>query len=685
MTKMKTLVISIVLASILSFSGCNGGGGSSSLDDTQKEEITKLDTTKAISNLTTTLPDGSENIPLNENIELKDNVKVLSQEDIDNMTIEQDETDNNKLIITIGKQSSNRNIRSLQIKSINLRAVGDYNIGDIIMIGKDVIVAISNPLNFGYKVISKNGSKIVVKAISNICEALVNGTLSNNPKTLAPFQNNSTISYKKFNGTKEFGTTLKHKLKYEIIPTITLQCRNSELYYMNAGIGGHIDWESSLFDASSYESEEIEIPLATTQINVGKAKIGLFLEFRPSVNFSQNIYNSPKLTLNKEFAFLRTYINGGWSNKEYSKNYMSETKPTFTGVRQNPTTPTISVSLNGKFFVGLGGKVNKKGAEVGMSATIIPTFALKNKDNCKFIDNDMDAKLEVGFDTILGGYTYATDNLSWKLYDDVKIMKLSCGNSKFKSKTINHNDFIYKTIKSPYTEKIWLDRNLGASQICTSHDDESCYGDYYQWGRITDGHEKRNSKLTNLKQSVTSFVASDEFVFDSYSYIGGGRYSKDDWTDGDSTYSTRKKFWSGLSYFYNSDDKETFVCPIEFRVPTSEEFKDEAIINKIQARRLDINPSKEERFITDDAFNGFLKLPSSGDRNSFTGDYETIIPKEEYVINSTEHIFGQYWTASPKVSFIFKNNPGTYYSDYNDYIYDNTSLLEGLPIRCIKN
>ncbi|MCX8486231.1 MAG: hypothetical protein ORN53_03470, partial [Crocinitomicaceae bacterium] len=47
--------------------------------------------------------------------------------------------------------------------------------------------------------------------------------------------------------------------------------------------------------------------------------------------------------------------------------------------------------------------------------------------------------------------------------------------------------WIYGTVISPYTAKVWMDRNLGASQVATSSNDAASYGDLYQWGRATDG------------------------------------------------------------------------------------------------------------------------------------------------------------------------------------------------------
>lgn len=46
------------------------------------------------------------------------------------------------------------------------------------------------------------------------------------------------------------------------------------------------------------------------------------------------------------------------------------------------------------------------------------------------------------------------------------------------------------------TGKVWMDRNLGASQVATSSTDIASYGDLYQWGRGTDGHQIRTSGTT---------------------------------------------------------------------------------------------------------------------------------------------------------------------------------------------
>ena len=61
-----------------------------------------------------------------------------------------------------------------------------------------------------------------------------------------------------------------------------------------------------------------------------------------------------------------------------------------------------------------------------------------------------------------------------------------------------NGNFIYYELSPVQTSEgvlIFLDRNLGAlSNDITSSDS---WGDLYQWGRKTDGHEKRLSDTTN--------------------------------------------------------------------------------------------------------------------------------------------------------------------------------------------
>ena len=45
---------------------------------------------------------------------------------------------------------------------------------------------------------------------------------------------------------------------------------------------------------------------------------------------------------------------------------------------------------------------------------------------------------------------------------------------------------------------LWMDRNIGAKRVPVSRTDPDGFGDYYQWGRLSDGHERRNSQTTDV-------------------------------------------------------------------------------------------------------------------------------------------------------------------------------------------
>ena len=47
------------------------------------------------------------------------------------------------------------------------------------------------------------------------------------------------------------------------------------------------------------------------------------------------------------------------------------------------------------------------------------------------------------------------------------------------------------SVTNSTTGRVWMDRNLGATQVATSSIDEAGYGDLYQWGRRKDGHQRK--------------------------------------------------------------------------------------------------------------------------------------------------------------------------------------------------
>jgi uncharacterized protein (TIGR02145 family) len=152
-------------------------------------------------------------------------------------------------------------------------------------------------------------------------------------------------------------------------------------------------------------------------------------------------------------------------------------------------------------------------------------------------------------------------------------------------KSLTWKGINYGAVVSPVTQRVWLDRNLGASQVCTAHDDAACYGDYYQWGREADGHEKSTSATTKT-QATDIINAGSEYV----TWI--------DWTTADSDGALRAANWSKTD--------GTSICPVGYRVPTIEELLAETAAFEGDA----------EVYYNLKAFNSFLKFPSAGIRYS---------------------------------------------------------------------
>jgi uncharacterized protein (TIGR02145 family) len=131
------------------------------------------------------------------------------------------------------------------------------------------------------------------------------------------------------------------------------------------------------------------------------------------------------------------------------------------------------------------------------------------------------------------------------------------------------------------TGKIWMDRNLGASQVATSSTDANSYGDVYQWGRSSDGHQCRTSVTTSTLSSGDVPVNGNFITTTSSPY---------DWRSPQNT-----NLWQGVNGVNNP-------CPSSFRLPTETE---------INAERLS--------WISNDpagAFASPLKLPLAGFRNN---------------------------------------------------------------------
>jgi uncharacterized protein (TIGR02145 family) len=117
---------------------------------------------------------------------------------------------------------------------------------------------------------------------------------------------------------------------------------------------------------------------------------------------------------------------------------------------------------------------------------------------------------------------------------------------------ITTNNQFSNTVLS-VTGKIWMDRNLGASQVATSSTDANSYGDLYQWGRGADGHQLRTSGSTNTL-SLTDIPGNANFIIAPSPY---------DWRS-----TQNDNLWQGINGMNNP-------CPAGFRLPTKAEWEAE--------------------------------------------------------------------------------------------------------------
>ena len=180
----------------------------------------------------------------------------------------------------------------------------------------------------------------------------------------------------------------------------------------------------------------------------------------------------------------------------------------------------------------------------------------------------------------------------------------------------------------------WMDRNLGASRVATSQTDSYSYGDLYQWGRFTDGHQSRTSSTVNTNSDIDNPPHGDWITEPHNPY---------DWRT-----PQNDNLWQGVNGINNP-------CPIGYRLPTETEW-----ITEFQA------------WSSQDAAGGFnspLKLSLGGERSSNDGD----------LINVGNT--GYYWTSTV--------NNGSWANRLNVSFVANINKYGarggGASVRCIKN
>ena len=129
----------------------------------------------------------------------------------------------------------------------------------------------------------------------------------------------------------------------------------------------------------------------------------------------------------------------------------------------------------------------------------------------------------------------------------------------------------YLEVTSPTTGQIWLDRNLGATQVCTTATDAACQGDLFQWGRPADGHQFTTSTENTVPfTSIAPDITSDPTTYNHFIKSGVSN-TYQDWTTADTTKVSRATFMF--------DATTSKLCPVGYRVPTSVEWQNETTLH----------------------------------------------------------------------------------------------------------
>ncbi|WP_158865199.1 FISUMP domain-containing protein [Maribellus comscasis] len=186
-------------------------------------------------------------------------------------------------------------------------------------------------------------------------------------------------------------------------------------------------------------------------------------------------------------------------------------------------------------------------------------------------------------------------------------------------------------VQNPTTGEIWMDKNLGATQVATSSTDAAAFGDLYQWGRAADGHQSRTSGTTHTL-ATSDTPGHGEFILSSAS-------PPYDWRN-----PQNNNLWQGVSGTNNP-------CPSGYRLPTEAEWKAE------RASWSSNTPAG--------AFASPLKLSKAGIRSTATGN---------------EGYLGSYWSST-----VNGTDAGYLYfaTDISGFGFFRRSY--GCSVRCLKD
>ncbi|MBE8189885.1 MAG: hypothetical protein HAW58_03260 [Candidatus Thioglobus sp.] len=203
---------------------------------------------------------------------------------------------------------------------------------------------------------------------------------------------------------------------------------------------------------------------------------------------------------------------------------------------------------------------------------------------------------------------------------------------------------VFNTVISASTATVWIDRNLGATEIATTiFGQTAAYGDLYQWGRPTDGHQLQTNTTLTGTLSATISPGHAEFITTDI--------NTNDWTAAgvDTDGADRAAFWSRTD--------GSGICPTGFRVPR---------VDELNAERASW-PSQQRQ----GALASPLKWIGSGARSPSLGTVGSFAT-------------GNYWSSTVNQNDTSERHFLSFNAFVNAAISQSDSV-SGYSIRCIQN
>jgi hypothetical protein len=221
-----------------------------------------------------------------------------------------------------------------------------------------------------------------------------------------------------------------------------------------------------------------------------------------------------------------------------------------------PGAKTEITYLGGDGSNHTGQIVNSTGV-TGLTATLLPgKFNFGSGNLLYTITGTPSSSGKANFELSIGGQTCI---LSWDVNDNQS--------SKYPNGTVfcEHPTEVVEIV-SAKTGRIWMDRNLGARRSAVFEqeilaNDMYAYGDLYQWGRRSDGHQCRNSKTRIVDGGVNVDQPNHgDFILPK---TPSSPNPQNNWRSPENP-----NLWNGINGINNP-------CPEGFRLPTKQEFLNE--------------------------------------------------------------------------------------------------------------